>query len=561
MAKIYEIKKDYNYFLRTDEKLKSSGNLFSRISLWQSALLSVKDKEVYKKLAELYRFADCSDYSAKYWYKYLDKAKEKDEKKQAYNGLGNAYFLLGNVRVSNYYLNNAFLIGGALDPDELDEEVVEYFASQGETKGEYKIVYPPEKADYTSLLDDAKEDFLVGEIDKAISKYESVPKGSRFYSEAQAELSVVTFLKGDTEKAIEYSLNAVRENGENILALCNLSSMYYVKDDAVNSRKYYDRAIKLTATDYNDLLKLAMASCEQGEHLSALKYFNKIEEEKPFDINIKYLTAVALYNLGELNRARDKFFEAVTLKGGDVVIEHYIRVTDLAIERGLFGKKNNLKYFIQLPDDECKLNRKTLKEASLAPTSSLKNLLKKKDFRKVIDWAIWYGDSETAKTAVYILASSNLKWAKDKVIDLLLEVSVTDYIKRVILTVLTIDGHSKPVGMVVGNVYSKSTFCPLKEDIDDRILYSYAGCVSILAPVGVDDFSKVKKSAEKLGVINKDLLKEMDGPYLSAIITIKSKLKTVSELKNAVKLFKVKEDLLKGYLTKIDKELQGENND
>lgn len=555
MSNIIKIEKNYEYYEKLDNRQKNGGDLLSRIKLWQSAEKDLCDIRVYKNLAELYRLADLNDYSAQYWYKFLNRITEKQDKKEAFNGLGNAYFLLGNVKVSNYYLNNAFLVGGAIDPDDLDEEVVEYFANDFEKGDAYKIVYPPEKADYTSLIEDAKEAFVSGETEKAKSIYNKIPKGSRFYSEARTELSVIEFVVGNTDKAIEYSFEAVKANENNLFALCNLSSMYFVKGDKDNSRRYFDRAIKLTPNGYGENLKLAMACCEQKEHSLALKYLQSIEEEKKYDISVKFLIATANYNLGYLQTARDKFFEALSLKGRDYVLEYYIKLTDLAIDRGLDGKKNDLKYFMNVPELKAKENKKEIERLSSLTPDAISKALKKEETFSLLTWAINYADSETGKTAIYILASSSLKRAKDYMLSLLLEVSISDYLKRVILTVLTIDGYNKNVGMVVGNVYGKSKLYALSDSVPDRILYSYAGCVSVLAPVGVENFSKLKETAESIAKADENILEKLDGPYLSAVITVLSKTKVVSEIKNAVKLFKVDENKLLSALDTIRKNL------
>jgi hypothetical protein len=210
---------------------------------------------------------------------------------------------------------------------------------------------------------------------------------------------------------------------------------------------------------------------------------------------------------------------------------------------------------MNVPELKAKENKKEIERLSSLTPDAISKALKKEETFSLLTWAINYADSETGKTAIYILASSSLKRAKDYMLSLLLEVSISDYLKRVILTVLTIDGYNKNVGMVVGNVYGKSKLYALSDSVPDRILYSYAGCVSVLAPVGVENFSKLKETAESIAKADENILEKLDGPYLSAVITVLSKTKVVSEIKNAVKLFKVDENKLLSALDTIRKNL------
>lgn len=531
------------YYEKRDKKLHDDENLSGRIALWLSAEKNLQNAIIYKNLATLYALADLYECSITYWYKYLNVAKEKSELTDCYNGLGNGYFMLGNPRVANYYLNKSFVTGGALDPDSLNEEVVDYFINEIDKGDGYKIVYPPEKADYTNLLSNAKDALLTGDIKKALSLYSEVPLGSKFYATARAEMSVAEFLSGNTDKGIELSHQALKGDKDNVFALCNLSSMYFVKEDKQNSRFYYERALSVGSNDPDDMLKIAMSACEQREHRVALKYIDELIKQRPYDVSLKYIYGVAHYNLGNLQVARNAFYDALSLKGRDCVFEYALRLTDMAIERGLDGKLNDMKYFVQLPPAEVELQKNTIKKMTELSQTELDKAVKKKDNLFAIDWAFSYGDPDTQKMSVYILASTRHKWAEKKLYDLLINCTITDYVKRIIITVLVINGCNKRVGMVLGNIYQKTKFSKLSDDVPMAFTYAYAGCTSLLAPIGVEDMSKYKIATEYLSrTLPTNFIETLDGPELSVLITLVAKDKLTSDDETIIKIFNIKKD-------------------
>ncbi|MBO5286436.1 MAG: tetratricopeptide repeat protein [Clostridia bacterium] len=547
-AKVLDYANSIAFYEKLDNKKAKEGDTAGRIALWLNASKTVKDSVVYKKLAKLYKEVNLFELSVKYWYKYLDKASQKEAKSEAYVALGNNYYYLGNDRVANYCFNKAFLLTGMLDPDTIDEEVMEFFIKP-DPYANYKIAYPPEKVDYTSLMQEAKDKFLFGRVDEALSLYETVPEKSPFYAEARSEMAVAEFLRGETDKGIILARQAHKSDPKNVFALCNLSSMFFVKEDYVNSRKYYELALNAVTDDTEDLLKVAMAACEQREHRTAITILDKLLLTKPNDISYLYLYAVAHFNLGHLNEARKHFHQALSIKGRDAVLEHYIRIVDSAIDRGLEGKENDLKYFMQLPEDEVKLRKGYIKELAELPENLLDKTLKKPEYDDAINWALTYGDAESQKVSVYILASAKNKKYEQRLIDLLLEVYLTDYIKRVIITVLVINGCTRKIGMVVGNVYQKVKLAKLPEELSDQYLFAFAGGISVLAPLGIEDFSKLRDGAIKLSeFIPPEKVKKMPGNLTSALMCVLAGYQKASDISECAKIFHVEESDIKKHL-------------
>lgn len=540
----------FAFYEKLDNKKIKEGDTAGRIALWLGALKTVKDVQIHKKLAELYKSVELFELAVKHWYIYLDKVTEKEQKSEAYVALGNNYYYLGNDRVANYCFNKAFLLTGMLDPDTIDEEVMDFFVKPDPYES-YKIAYPPEKVDYTQLLAEAKDKYLLGHVDEAISLYETVPENSRFFAEARSEMAVAEFLRGDTDKGIALSRQAYKADNNNVFALCNLSSMYFVKEDMVNSRRFYEKALAVNPTGLEDMLKLAMSACEQREHRTALDYFEKLLEDKPNDVNYLYLSGVAHFNLGHLYIARDFIFKALSLKGRDPVYEHYIRIIDGAIERGLEGKANDLKYFTQLPEEQIAINKKLIKNIASLTINELDKALNKPEAVNAIEWAFNYGDTETQKLCVYVLASAKAKKFEQKLIDLLLEVHLTDYIKRVIITVLVINGCNKKIGMVVGNIYQKVKLAKLPEDVAESYLFAYAGGVSVLAPLGIEDFNKLKNGAIALSKqLPTETAKTLQGNLLSALMCCLSGYPKLNEPEEVAKIFHVDAKEIKKHLEK-----------
>ena len=222
----------------------------------------------------------------------------------------------------------------------------------------------------------------------------------------------------------------------------------------------------------------------------------------------------------------------------------------------LDGKPNDYPYFTQLPEKETDKRVKLISKLAEKTPRELNLKLKDPEVSDAILWAFSAGDSEVQKTSVYILAAAGGKY--NKVIkDLLIEVGVSDYIKRIILTVLVINGVGGKVGLVIGNIYQKIKIPTLSEEFPDEFLYAYAGCVSVLAPVGIDDFSKLVKAASNVYEAVKTSKERVDGAMLSALMCCKSGYPIVSGTNETAKLFRVKKDRLEKFLCEF---FNGDNN-
>lgn len=545
MTEILKFGEDVKFYERLENK-KEDGDLFGRISVWQTALKNIGDKEVLLRLADLYKYAELFDTSVKYLYAYLDKVSSKAEVVEAYTLLGNAYYYLGNDRVSNYYFNKAFVMGGALNPDLIDDNVLDFFSKNKDKTAGYKIVYPPEDVDYNDLLDEAKDLFLAGNVDGSLDLYKTVPENSPFYAEARSEMAVAEFLRGEVDKGIELARDAYRSNPENVFAACNLSSMFFSKGDDVNARKYYEKAMAIKSDDLEDIFKKAMASCEQREHKKALELLGILLDDKPYDTHYAFLSGVAYLNLGNLTAAREYFYTAYGLKPYDAVYKYYVKLTDGLIDKNLDGKPNDYAYFKQLPLDEVERRVKIIKKLAEKPSKELNLKLKDNDVTDAISWAFCAGDSDVQKTAVYVLAAAGGKYNKT-LKKLLIEVGISDYIKRIILTVLVINGAAGKTGIVMGNVYQRVKIPTLSKELPDEFLYAYAGCVSILAPVGIDDFTKLKNAASSVYETALKKNEKVEGAALSAIICHKAGYPIVSEPEESAKLFHVKKSAIEKF--------------
>ncbi|MCQ2399175.1 MAG: hypothetical protein MJ072_01565, partial [Clostridia bacterium] len=258
MAEVFELKKDLSFYEKLDNK-KSPDDYVGRLSLWHGAERVLTDPAVFFRISSIYKDAGLYDLAVEYLYKYLDSVSDKVDVYSAYIALGNCYYYLNNIKVANFYFNRAFLLCGMINEEELDEEVADYFLKQeeegGDIREDYRIVYPPEKVDFSDDIDEAKELIATGRIDEAFEILQEIPETSKYYPESRAEMSVAEFLRGNTEKGIDLSKKALHFDGENIYALCNLSSMYFVQGDFSVSREHYDRAMRITPQNNEEKLK------------------------------------------------------------------------------------------------------------------------------------------------------------------------------------------------------------------------------------------------------------------------------------------------------------------
>ena len=563
MEKVVEFS-GYQSYVKLSDKKAEEGDLLGAIRLLFSALNVGGEPEVYADIADIYAEMGLYEKSNKYWLKYLDNV-PKEKRGEAYEQLAVNFFYLENLFASSYYFHKKVLTDGFISQDGLSEDIIDFFSDSSAKKKLYRIAYPFDKADYSFELSAAKRALVNGDYLTAIKFYSSVPKECKQYFEASNELSIVYFLTGEIDKAIALTRENIKENGEKTSLLCNLSSMYGYKKDDEKAEYYYKKAKEIFDGDKEGMYKLATCSLERGDTKTAVEFLEKIVEERPYEINMSYLYALALANYGDFAKAEKIMKKVLFLKPDDVVIKYYVEVFSKMQSSNLYDGIFPLEYIDDLPKSE--RQRRTRKIDQLLSSDPLKLDDKLKDdfARESLIWGVEKGTEKTVKKSIFLLSQMKGEKAKRIIKNHLLDPEMSDDTKRAMLFILIMTGEMKSLSVIIRGFYMKikPRDLPCKKDPDGMVFYSaYALGLSRMIFSETSDFDKLAFATDKIykKLKNKATEYAFDKESLATLIVSESKIGDSKNVDNLMQIFGAKKDSFDKIKKLYDGEIKNENN-
>ncbi|MBE7086837.1 MAG: tetratricopeptide repeat protein [Clostridiales bacterium] len=510
----------------------------------QGELTNDEVLSLYMDIADCYADMELYELSNKFWFAYLDKA-PKDKMTLAYEELGINFFYMNNLWMSGYYFHKKFTEDGFISPEGLDQDIVDFFSNELDKRDEYRIVYPFEHADYKKELTEAKRAIAASDFTTAELYLKKIPPLSPQGKEALSELSMLNFIKGDSDLAIEYCRKNIEENGESLTTYCNLSSIYHYKKDRDKSAYYFEKAMEYPIDDITDVYKIATCALEQGKHLYAMPYLERILSERPYDYNISYLYGLALINCGAMEKAITQLSKTLSMNPDDGVVKYYIALAR-RLERE--GDRENilpLKYIADVPEKEAARRKQLICSIAAMTVIKINQAIKKKEIMETLLWGIRCGDEAIAKASIVALASSTVKYAEKTLCELLIDNDLPLFIKEMILYCLVVSGCKRNLSLVKVNCFMKAKPRKLRfeSSATDQIFFiSYAFCFSRLAFTSVSNLDKVAFAIEsvykKLKDIDLSFVKKED---LAALVAYRAGYKEFKKKESVVKLFSADE--------------------
>lgn len=518
-----------------------NGDFVGALGFLFRALENGNDPEVITDIADAYADMELFELSNKFWFIYLANA-PKDKESIAYEELGINYFYMDNLYMSGYYFHKKYLIDGYISQEGLDPDIVDYFSGVIDNKDAYRVAYPPERADYSYELKEAKRAVIAADYERAEKLLERIPEGCTQYAEAMEELSMLKFLTGSVDEGINVCRAQLNSVGDNIAAYCNLSSMYHYKSDDEKSRYYYVKALEQPLNDISDYYKLATCSLEQKEHLKAIGYMERIITERPYETNIRYLNALALLNCGKFERAEREFSYLYRLKPWDGVVKYYAALAGRLIKYGDKDGVLPLDYIDEVPETEEVRRLATLKDLPKLETDKINRALKNPDNFDCVVWGLTNSEESVEKLCVLVLMSSTLKKAHAALTDVLIDPDAPMYLKEIIVYVLIISGHKKSLSLTKGGVYLRVKPKKLRfEKMPEYEVFflSYAFCFSRLAVSVETDLEKTAFATERVFKKLKDKIDPalIGKEELAALITVDCKFKGIGSERRIARVF------------------------
>ncbi len=544
------IKFDDNYFRlrKLAEQKADSGDYISALSLSYASLRKNFSVETYLDIADIYAEMELYELSNKFYFEYMSKT-PKEKWPIAYEELAINFFYMDNTYLSSYYFHKKFDADGFISQDGIDGEIIEFFANEFMAKDSFRIVYPPEKANFEKELKQAKRLIVSGDFTGAKKTLEKIPKGCPQYADGLEQLTMLKFITGDIDGGLESGRAYLAETGENLSAYCNLSSIYHHKKDADKSRYYFLKALEMPIKELQDYYKIATCCLEQNEHETSLKYLEHILRERPFDISMRYLYGLALLNCNRFQPAVEQFKELYLINPQDETKLHYLKLAEEALE---FSGDNKmqlqpLSYIDDVPENVQEDNQKLIQTLSALPINKMNSMLKRREVIRAVLWGVKKGDEKTVKNSVLILISSTIPSAKEELLHLLIDSEVMPFTKEMILYVLLISGHKRATPIVKYNCFEvvRPKKFPFEKSSEHEIFFSsYAFAFSRLAMTTVVDLNKIAFSTNKVysKLKNLELKNSFNKEELSALIVLLAEYKEFKSEKDVLRLFDAEGD-------------------
>lgn len=223
-------------------------------------------------------------------------------------------------------------------------------------------------------------------------------------------LSQVSWLEGDLNEAIEYSLKTLEIEEDNVHALSNLARFMFIRGEEEEARIYAERLVASKADASELWIKKIEALSFVRDDEGVLAILKEVEKEKEIDL-LDYAAlhwiAVAFYNKGDIKSARDYW-------GKSLQIDPYFSLAKANLDALDLPETN--RDCPQVFTMDMWLSHKTVKDlASAVGKAASKKEEDDEAFRKVVvdffdkrpeiirfvSMALSWGDVKAKETALY----------------------------------------------------------------------------------------------------------------------------------------------------------------
>ncbi len=452
----------------------------------------------YAAQADLYETLEVYTQAVKTWYRFLNECDE-DSLAEAYEGLAVNYMNLGKEGQSAYYYNQLLRVD-----DELSEEskmdIVEMFSKP--KKEAFRIVYPPEKADYTPEIEQGLRALRESNFSSAREAFSQVAAGSPQYRTAQNLVAVAYLLEDRKEEARALCEKLIAENDGDVQAYTTYAAILGQTEEREKAAAVAKKLSRMYTEDTDELYKIATVCCENGLHAAALEKFIQLEKEMPNDGNLLYFKAVSAYKSGNIPLALDTFDRLLVIYPEAAVARYYY---DLLRHYPDHRDKEDmvepdLTYFYRVPqkvreaycDMLCFLEGLHVREAE--------ELSDNPQVISVLQWS--FDELDGADGDLQMLAMSAAVHCRYErfVEETLLDPDVSDVVKVQTMQLIAEQNKETEYGVVVCHIYRHVRFYRLKINgkKKKKFLHAYAAVFAKFAVVSDNHAQRIRSSAELL---------------------------------------------------------------
>ena len=562
--KVLQFDKSVDRYLKlSDNKIKEKDFLSALSFLFSAYKIDSENLEVITALADLYANMNLMEISNKYWFIYLDKA-PKEQLAIAYEELAINYFYLDNFWSSSYYFHKKLSVDGFISKEGLSQEIIDFFSGEELKKTAYRVVYPPERANYSYEIKKAKHFIAVGGFSEGALELSKIPL-EQMDEETLGELAVCYFMSDDLDKAEEVCRYSLKKHGDNITAFCHLSTIYDMKEDFDNSEFYYQKALALRTGDKGESYKIATCAIERQDHENVCKCIEKILEERPYEYAMRFFYALSLANLKDYERAEKELKKAYLIDPSDQAIKFYLDyITGLKNEGSDYLDLMPFNYIKDMLEKVVNDFKKKVSSLIKHP-DRIYSALKKQDIKTMVSWGLKCNDSDLMHDIAYMLSLCFTPFAKNLVLETLLLPDIREETKRVLTYVCIVNGVKEKFGAVASSFFvkvkPKKLLCEKDKKDGGLYLSAYALCISkmLFFDVKLDKIAKVCDRVYKTlkGVITEA---EVTNEEIAGLMLYLCEFDLYSSVERVTKTFTITDKKLKTLKKLFEGNKNGKNN-
>jgi len=524
------------------------------LGLFFASLKKKFSAETLADIGDVYADMGLFELSNRYWFKYMD-AVGKDKMGIAAEELAINFFYLDNILASGHYFQKKASLDGYVKWDTIDPEIYEYFNAVFDPKKLYYVAYPENHRDYSKDIKEAKIAMSINDYDTAIRLYSGVSEESSFYDGAVEGLSLAYMMTGEFKKALTVNKRYMELKGENLTSLCNLSGIYCSTDDGDEKGKYYfEKARSFDDGNFEAAVKLAACAIATGDDVYAVEYINRVLDERPFAIEMRFFLGIALINLNRYDEATDEMSRVLRTDPDDRTVRFYLSfIRELKKGKKSAEKKLPLKYETDVPAFERRRREKFIKDIVSGEVKITDRTFFKTETREIIKWAIRKGDDEVARNALFILSTLTVEFSQKTVIELLMDPDLFGGYKEILVFILVSGGYKGKISLITSGIYT--SFKPRKFPFEnteegDYYLAGYATCLARLSFSDLIDYDKLAFATDRIyKKYNGKLTPDNSTRYeIAALIFENSKVSDLIDAKRAAGMFGIKEARMKQLL-------------
>lgn len=548
--KVLLFKKDVALYCALASQRADSGDFEGALRfLFSAKNIEPDNLDVITGFADCYADMGLMELSNKYWFLYLDKA-PKDRVSVAYEELAINYFYLDNFLVSSYYFHKKLDTDGFISKEGLSQEIIDFFSGEEQHRASYKIVYPPERADFSYEKKKAKHAIVMGAFDDADAILSAVPKEC-LDEEGLGDLAICRFMGDNLDGAEQACRDSIELYGENVTAYCNLSTVYEMREDFDKSEYYYRKALSCMKGSKDEAYKIATCAIERDDHATVYNAVQEILQDRPYETAMRFFFGITKANTGDYEGGLQELKHALMIDPDDYVIRYYVDyLSDIVM--GL-GDKYNLvpfKYVKEVPETIQKEWKKKIKTLIKQPEKVV-TAIKKEEWRQILRLGIYSNDTEFMRDCVYLLSFSKSAFSRNTMLTALMDNGAREELKRIIIYLLIVDGFKEKFGVVSGCFYVKikprKLLCEKDREGGGLFLSAYALCMSKAVILDLTDLDKIGKACDKVyrKLKNKVSDSEVSNEELAALVLSQCKYDKFSDDVFVLRMFSVSKNKLK----------------